>query len=107
MTLEIIRGESKNRKPSEALAEHLAQIGIVGDLYLGYPVLSTSDDRVRIDALLVSPSHGLVAFQIASKDPSTAEDWADLVSSQDQLFAALESQLGRYDSLRRGRRLGF
>lgn len=107
MTLEIIRGESKNRKPSEALAEHLAQVGIDGDLYLGYPVLSTSDDRVRVDALLVSPDHGLVAFQIAPEDPSTADDWAELVSSQDQLFAALESQLGRYDSLRRGRRLGF
>lgn len=107
MTLEIIRGESKNRKPSEALAQNLAQMGLRGDLYLGYPVLSTSDDRVRVDALLVSADHGLVAFQIAPGDPETADDWASLVDAQDQLYAALESQLGRYDSLRKGRRIAF
>lgn len=107
MVLEIIRGESKNRKPSEALADRLAQMGLEGDLYLGYPVLSTSDDRVRVDALLVSGAHGLVAFQIAPRDPESAEDWAALVEAQDQLFAALDSQLGRYDSLRKGRRLAF
>ncbi|MEV7618922.1 ATP-binding domain-containing protein [Microbacterium sp. NPDC089321] len=107
MALEVIRGESKNRGPSEALADRLALLGLNGDLYLGYPVLSTSDDRVRVDALLVSPEHGLIAFQIAPHSPGTEDDWAQLVEAQDQLFAALESQLSRYDSLRRGRRLGF
>lgn len=107
MALEIIRGESKNRGPSEALAERLKLMGFEGDLYLGYPVLSTSDDRVRVDALLVSPKYGLVAFQIAPRDPRNEADWNEIVEAQDQLFSALESQLKRYDALRQGRRLAF
>lgn len=107
MVLEIIRGESKNRAESEALADRLALRQLDGDLYLGYPVLSTSDDRVQVDALLVSAAHGLVAFQVARHNPQTEAEWAVLIEKQDQLYAALESQLNRYNSLRRGRRLAF
>jgi superfamily I DNA and RNA helicase len=45
------------------LAGELGRLDVSGTVYLGYPVLATADDRVEIDALLVSPRHGLLAFQ--------------------------------------------
>lgn len=107
MTLQVIRGESKNRTQAELLAAKLGQLGAEGDLYLGYPVLSTADDRVQVDALLASAEHGVVAFQIAEFPPQNVVDWRNVVASQNRLFAVLESQLGRHQALRKGRRLAF
>jgi superfamily I DNA and RNA helicase len=105
--LEIIRGESKNRHLAETLGAHLLAGGITGDLYLGYPVLSTPTGRVQVDALLVSKSSGVVAFQVVAGAPATDESWKETVESQNRLFAVLESQLRRYDLLRNGRQLRF
>jgi superfamily I DNA and RNA helicase len=107
MTLQVIRGESKNRTQAEQLADKLSQLGAAGDLYLGYPILSTADDRVQVDALLASKAHGVVAFQIAESPPADGRDWENVVAVQNRLFAVLESQLGRHQGLRRGRRLAF
>jgi superfamily I DNA and RNA helicase len=78
-----------------------------GTLYLGYPVLATADEKVVVDALLVSPDHGLVAFLIAESLPDTRTDWDEIVAGQDRLFAVLESNLRRHDTLRRGRSLAL
>lgn len=107
MTLQVIRGESRNRTQAEQLADKLDSVGASGDLYLGYPVLSSADDRVQVDALLASGEHGVIAFQIAETLPSSTGEWAEVVDHQNRLFAVLESQLGRHQALRRGRRLAF
>ncbi|GAA4049073.1 DEAD/DEAH box helicase [Nonomuraea soli] len=107
MALEIIYGESRNRLQAKALAEYLSEALSEGTIYLGYPVLATTDDRVYVDALLLSEGHGLVAFQIAADVPNSAPEWETYTTAQDRLYGILESHLGRHPELRRGRHLAF
>lgn len=107
MALEVIHGEPRNRALAIELAKALTSVVSEGTVYLGYPVLATADDRVFVDALLVSHEHGLVAFQIAEGLPSTESDWSTYIDQQDRLYRVLESHLGRHDSLRRGRDLAL
>ena len=107
MSIEIVYGESRDRVLAAQLAGRLQSAEVDGTVYLGYPVLATADDPVSIDALLVSPTHGLVAFQIAEGAPDGPGAWPPYIDSQDRLYAALESHLGRHSTLRRGRQLAF
>jgi superfamily I DNA and RNA helicase len=105
VALEVVYGEPRNRVLATELARSLREVASDGTVYLGYPVLATADDRVFVDALLVSESHGLAAFQIAEGVPVNADQWTDYVTEQDRLYSVLESHLGRHDALRQGRRL--
>jgi superfamily I DNA and RNA helicase len=104
--LEVIYGESRNRPLAKALADALEPVVESGTVYLGYPVLATADERVEVDALLVSSDHGLVAFLIADGVPAD-DGWAAVVEDQDRLYAVLESHLRRHEGLRRGRNLAL
>lgn len=75
MALEVIYGESRNRAAAESLARRLTAIVDSGTVYLGYPVLATADERVEVDALLVSADHGLVAFLLADRTPVDESEW--------------------------------
>jgi superfamily I DNA and RNA helicase len=103
--LDVVYGESRHRALSVLLAGVLAEVLQEGILYLGYPVLASADDRVFVDALLVGEQCGLVAFQIAEAQPSSSDEWAEVVSDQDRLYSLLESHLRRHDALRSGRNL--
>lgn len=105
MALEIVYGESRNRPAAEALAKTLQRTVNSGTVYLGYPVLATADDRVEVDALLVSKDHGLVAFLIANDLPSTLDERAEAIAEQDRLYGVLESYLSRHEGLRERRKL--
>jgi superfamily I DNA and RNA helicase len=105
MPLEIVYGQSRNRNTARALAHELAKVVEAGTVYLGYPVLATADERVEVDALLVSADHGLVAFLIEDSVPTGETEWEEAVAAQDRLYAVLESHLGRHDTLRQGRKL--
>jgi superfamily I DNA and RNA helicase len=104
MALEVVYGASRNRTAARALAEQLRAVVEDGTVYLGYPVLATADERVEVDALLVSREHGLSAF-LLSDDLPDEETWPEVVAEQDRLFAVLESHLRRHEGLRDGRRL--
>lgn len=104
MSLEVVYGESRERSLALSLADRLATATTSGTIYLGYPVLATADIRVYVDALLVSPERGLVAFQLSNREPRDEKEWDEVVDRQDTLYNALESHLSRHDSLRRGRR---
>jgi superfamily I DNA and RNA helicase len=103
--LEIVYGATRHRALALQLAGVLESVISDGTIYLGYPVLASADDRVSVDALLVSSQCGIVAFQIAEVHPATQEDWVRLIRDQDQLYSVLESHLRRHDALRSGRRL--
>ncbi|MGY4895050.1 DEAD/DEAH box helicase [Micromonospora aurantiaca (nom. illeg.)] len=105
MALEVVYGESRDRGVASSLAEALKRSITEGTVYLGYPVLTTADDRVEIDALLISEQCGLVAFLLAESVPHSSTDWKQFVDAQDRLYATLEANLRRHDSLRRGRQL--
>jgi len=107
LPLEIIHGQSRDRITAGALAQTLESVVEHGTVYLGYPVLATADERVEVDALLVSVDHGLVGFLIADTVPNDEADWTETIAAQDRLFAVLESHLGRHESLRRGRQLAL
>jgi hypothetical protein len=107
MPLEVVRGESRNRVAAEALAAQLSSIVGEGTVYLAYPVLATADERVEVDALLVSRDHGLVAFLLRGAVPSNADTWEEMVSDQDRLYAVIEGHLRRHEALRVGRRLAL
>ena len=107
MALEVVYGESRNRTIAQALVDQLQSIVKEGTVYLGYPVLATADERVEVDALLVSRAHGLVAFLLADSLPTSDEDWVDVISEQDRLFATLGSHLSRHEGLREGRRVAL
>ena len=103
MTLEVVHGQPDNRAAALQLAEVAASLVDDGTIYLGYPVLATADDRIEIDALLVSESHGLIAFRFADVLPGSNEDWQRLSSEQDSIYNTLESSLSKHESLRDGR----
>ncbi|MGV9976503.1 DEAD/DEAH box helicase [Micromonospora wenchangensis] len=107
MPLDIVRGESRNRTAAEALVAQLRTVVVDGTVYLGYPMLATADDRVEVDALLVSQSHGLVAFLLADDVPTDQAEWDHAIEAQDKLFTVLESYLKRHEALRHRRRLAL
>ena len=86
----------------ERLRPELRTVLDEGTIYLGYPVLATADQRVEVDALLVSRAHGLVAFLFADDIPTTDGDWDKYIEDQDRLFAVLRSHLSRHEGLRAG-----
>ena len=55
-----------------------------GDLYVGYPVLGTPDGAFPFDALLLSPEHGLIAFDIVE-----GREIGGYKERQDDLYAKL------------------
>ena len=105
MAVEVVRGASRNRAAARALADTLSDVVDEGTIYLGYPVLATADEKVEVDALLVSRRHGLVAFLISDGVPASEADQDEAIVEQDRLFAVLESYLGRHEGLRDRRRL--
>ena len=107
MSLDVVYGETRNRAIALQLAAELEKTVSEGTAYLGYPVLSSADESVYVDALLVSKAHGLVAFQLAEGLPDANGGWAKYIAEQDRLYGALESHLGRHEELRKGRRLAF
>jgi len=107
MSLEIIYGGSRNAAAAEAFVAAVRNSLSDGFVYLGYPVLPTADERLVIDALVVSADHGLVAFSFADAQPQEGADWGALQRAQDDMYAALTSFLTPYQELRNGRRLAF
>ena len=104
MTLEVVYGQQGNSPAALQLAGLAEDMLDEGTLYLGYPVLTTADDRVDVDALLVCQTHGLIAFRFAEGRPESEEDWERLADEQDRIYNALESHLSRHETLRVGRR---
>lgn len=106
--LDIVFGENAGTIPAQSLRAELQNLDVSGTLYLGYPVLSTADGKVFVDALLVSETHGLVAFDLSSKVEGarpTEDEKAEIADRQNQIYASIYNKLNTYASLRRGRSL--
>ena len=106
--LEITHGRSNNQIATSKLVEAIRDLDLDGSLYIGYPILATADESVMVDALLVSPQRGLIAFSFADNpfEGGPASDaWTPLSDRQDKLYVAIENSLRRHDDLRRGRSL--
>jgi hypothetical protein len=105
--IDVVQGSTRNLGAARTLAEAVSAVANEGTIYLGYPVLATADERVDVDAMLVSSDHGVVAFLIGEELPASEEEWEDAIAEQDRLYGVLESHLGRHESLRAGRHLAL
>lgn len=101
--LDVVFGESASVVELKELRSALGAMDVSGTLYLGYPVLSTADARIFVDALLVSESHGLVAFDVSSR--LTADGFAELSDRQGDIYASIHNKLNEHRELRKGRSL--
>jgi superfamily I DNA and RNA helicase len=83
----VIRGDVSKPVSSASLADYLSDID--GSLYLGYPIIGTTQGGYQIDALLVSKEHGIVIFNVI-EGPHTNIDIEEI---QDESFNKIQSKL--------------
>ncbi|EAV43546.1 hypothetical protein SIAM614_02676 [Stappia aggregata IAM 12614] len=100
--MEIIRGSARKPVSTDRLVEIFENnfASSEGVLYVGYPVLSSSDESVSIDALLISRDHGVVAINLV--EGKDAEAFGEL---QDDIASLLDAKFKQHKVLRKGRRL--
>jgi superfamily I DNA and RNA helicase len=102
--IDVIWG-SAQEKPisSRSLAEEIStDPNTTGYLYIGYPVIAAPTGPVKLDALLVSPERGLVAFDLVE-----GTDIGEFQSRQDEIASMLEVRLKPHAGLKSGRSLRF
>lgn len=97
----VIRGANKKPVSSQRLSELFAHsTELSGYLYVGYPVLGTPEGSFPIDAIYVSPDHGVVLFDlIEGNDPVGFEE------RQDDAANKLEAKFRSHKDLMKGRAL--
>lgn len=100
--MEIIRGSARKPVSTDRLIEIIQKEfqNEEGVLYVGYPVLSSPDESVSIDALLISRRHGVVAIGLVE-----GRDSGNFGEVQDDVASLLESRFAQHKSLRAGRTL--
>lgn len=103
MSLEIVRGSIQNTVAIKALIDCIRALDVDGTLYAGYPIIASADSSHTIEALLISPEQGLVAFVF----PRPGQTLEDVKDEQDQVYYLLEGNLKKHESLRKGRHLAL
>lgn len=87
---------------SRLLAEDVAGLDGDGYLYLGYPIIGSPTGPMRLDALLVSSTFGLVVFDLVE-----GTDLSAFQERQDDVASMLEVRLKPHSGLKSGRDLLF
>ena len=99
--VQIIRGTTKKPVSSQRLADFfVAHKQYEGFLYIGYPIIGTSEGPYPIDALLVSREKGLVIFNLVE-----GRDLDSFMEAQDDSANKLEAKLRGHRVLMKGRHL--
>lgn len=99
--INTVWGSTDKPVSSKRLAELLsAQTDLEGTLYIGYPIIGTPEGSFPIDALLVSPTKGLVLFSIV--EGRTLPDYAEI---QDAGFNKMQAKLLQHQALMQKRKL--
>ncbi|MCQ8876093.1 ATP-binding domain-containing protein [Mesorhizobium sp. LMG17149] len=97
----IIWGTTKKPASSQRLAALFeGHVQDDGDLFIGYPVIATPEGAFSIDALLISPTRGVVIFDLVE-----GKDLGDYVGRQDESANRLETKLRSHKPLMLGRTL--
>jgi superfamily I DNA and RNA helicase len=100
--MEIIRGSARKPVSTDRLVEIFEKsfADEEGVLYVGYPVLSSPDESVSVDALVVSRNHGVIAISLVE-----GKDAGEYGETQDDVASLLEAKFKQHKVLRNGRRL--
>ncbi len=86
--LTVVRGTNSKPVATEALVASLQSAGVPGQLLIGYPIIAAPDGSYAIDALLVSPEHGLICFDLVE-----GPELGDFAARQDDAYTKLQSRL--------------
>lgn len=102
--IEVIWGSAREKPvASKLLAEALTRnTSIDGYLYLGYPVIGSPTGPMKMDALLISPTVGLIAFDLVE-----GTELGNFQERQDEIASMLEVRLKPHAGLKNGRTLKF
>lgn len=99
--INIVWGSTEKPVASKRLAQILsAEADLEGTLYIGYPIIGTPDGSFPIDALLVSPTKGLILFSVV--EGKILPNYAEL---QDEGFNKMQAKLRQHQTLIRKRKL--
>jgi superfamily I DNA and RNA helicase len=99
--INTVWGSTDKPVSSKRLDELLrAEVDLEGTLYIGYPIIGTPDGSFPIDALLVSPTKGVIAFNVV--EGRTLPDYQE---AQDEAFNKIQAKLLQHQSLIRKRKL--
>ncbi|WP_297842539.1 ATP-binding domain-containing protein [Pseudomonas sp.] len=98
---DVIWGSTNKPVTSERLARLIeAEFNEHGVLYVGYPVLAGAEGVSSVDALWVSPQHGVVIFHLIEGADATGFEVV-----QDDYANKLETRLRAHNDLMQGRKL--
>lgn len=87
--LSVVRGTNDKPAASAALIDAVRGVGgLSGELMIGFPIINAVDGRRPIDAVLVSPSLGVVVFDLVE-----AAELGDFVDRQDAAATGLQQRL--------------
>lgn len=102
--IKVIWGTNKEKPiASRQLAETLSSDeNLDGFLYIGYPIVGSPLGPTKFDALLLSESKGIVAFDLVE-----GKDLSNYINNQDEMASMLEVKLKPYPKLKQGRNLKF
>ena len=101
MSIEIVQGTNQKPGASIALTKLLSRTtSLSGQLFIGYPIIGTSDGPHKIDALLVMEDRGIAIFDLIEGDEPHNYDLR-----QDDSANKLEAKLRLYRNLVRRRQL--
>ncbi|MHB8987481.1 MAG: DEAD/DEAH box helicase [Desulfobulbia bacterium] len=99
--INTVWGSTDKPVSSTRLAELLSEEpDLEGTLYIGYPIIGTPEGSFPIDALLVSPTKGLVLFSVV--EGRTLPDYAE---AQDEGFNKMQAKLLQHQTLIHKRQL--
>lgn len=99
--LTITRGVNKKPVTTDVLEQRLEGLqGMQGEVFTGYPLIATPDGKYSIDATLVSPSKGIVLFDLIE-----GAGVGDYTERQDDLANKIEARLKLHRELMKGRQL--
>ncbi|MCA9381730.1 DEAD/DEAH box helicase [Candidatus Dojkabacteria bacterium] len=102
--LVIVRGDLKNKPVSSTLlADYFESVKsqYEGTLFIGYPIIGTSDGGYQIDALLITKQKGLIIINI-EEGSNFNEKYIEI---QDENFTKLSSKLLQHKDLTKKRKL--
>jgi superfamily I DNA and RNA helicase len=101
MTVNVVRGSTSKPAATAALVSIVEADGqLDGELFTGFPILPTQLEVGFADALLVSPPHGVVVFDVVE-----GTELGDYQARQDELLRVLQSRLLQHPQLMNKRRL--
>ena len=99
--INTVWGSTDKPVSSKQLATRLASAPeLEGILYIGYPIIGTPEGSFPIHALFVSPTKGLVLFNLV--EGRTLDDYA---AAQDEAYNKMQAKLLQHQALIRKREL--